>query len=232
MCGRFTLRRINLIRAAVDAVPLLPFEEFSERPRFNVAPSQMIPLVRLDKDGKRVLDIARWGLIPSWSKSLPKIRPINARADTLATSPMFRKGFDSRRCLIPADGFYEWKASPEKKAKQPYFIHYKDDRLFTFAGLWERWHSDEDDKVIETCTIITTKPNAVLEPIHNRMPVIIRPEDRQRWLDANTPGKAVSDLLEPTDPQEMEAYAISPAVNRPANDGPELVKPKPPDEPA
>jgi putative SOS response-associated peptidase YedK len=219
MCGRYTLRRIDLLRSALDAVPTLPFEEFTERPHYNVAPSQDIPMVYVDENGRRVVSLARWGLIPAWAKEAPKIRPINARAETVATSGMFRAALERRRCLIPADGFYEWQAPPSGKGrKQPFFIHFKDDRPFAFAGLWEHSQSFGD-----TCTIITTEPNDLMRPIHNRMPVILRREDYAQWLCPQTPGRGVVPLLHPYDGKEMEAYPISDKVNRPANDGAELI---------
>ncbi len=223
MCGRYTLRRVNLVRAALDAMPVFPFEEFSEHVRFNIAPSQMVALARVNHQGQRVLDLARWGLIPSWAKTLPKLQPINARAETLSTGGMFRNAFERRRCLIPADGFYEWKAA-DKRTKQPFFIHFKDDRPFAFAGLWERWKPGPDTEPIQSCTIITTSPNDVLKPIHNRMPAIVRPKDYARWLDPDTPGSAVRELLEPIPAAEMEAYPVNTRVNRPANDGPDLIE--------
>jgi putative SOS response-associated peptidase YedK len=220
MCGRYTLRRIDLLRSALDAVPLLPFEEFTERPHYNIAPSQDIPMVYVDQKNGRVISVARWGLIPSWMREMPKVRPINARAETVATSGMFRGAFEKRRCLIPADGFYEWKAPAAGKGrKQPYFIHFKDDRPFAFAGLWEHSESMGD-----TCTIITTEPNDLMRPIHNRMPVIVRPENYADWLAPDKNGKQVAPLLKPYEASEMDAYPISDKVNRPANDTADLIE--------
>jgi len=224
MCGRYTLRRVSLARAVLEATPTFPFEEFSEQVRYNVAPSQLVPVARMDEQGKRVLDLARWGFIPAWAKSPPKFQPINARAETLATSGMFRTAFDRRRCLIPADGFYEWKADAGKKSKQPYFIHFTDDRPFAFAGLWERWKADEKAEPVETCTIVTTTPNHFMEPIHNRMPAIIQPADFERWLDPKVSGTAVRDLLAPIEADDLEAYPVETRVNRPTNDGPALIE--------
>lgn len=222
MCGRYTLRRINLIFTWLDAMPTLPFEEFSERPRFNIAPSQMIPVARLDQQGQRVLDVARWGFIPYGSKSLPRYQPCNARDDRLKKG-MFRAALERRRCLIPADGFYEWKAEGKKQPKQPYFFHFKDDRAFAFAGLWERWKPGEPSEGIETCALITTEPNDLVKPIHDRMPAIIRPEDYARWLDPKTPLEDALLLLRPYPAQEMEAFPIGLSVNRPENDGPRVL---------
>ena len=225
MCGRYTLRRIDLIRGGFDASLLPSFEEFTERPRFNIAPSQAIPVVRLDASGKRVLGTVRWGLIPSWTKGKPKNQPINARAETLATSGMFRQAFERRRCLVPADGFYEWRKLADSKTKQPMFVHRRDDGVFAFAGLWERWRPDPDAEPVDTCTIITTTPNELMAPIHDRMPVILDPADYPRWLDRDTPAADVAGLLRPYPPDAMEARPVSTKVNSPRNDDEECVKP-------
>jgi putative SOS response-associated peptidase YedK len=134
MCGRYSLRRVSLVFTDLNAVPVARFEEFSEHPKFNIAPSHHVPIVRLDAKGERTVSLVRWGLIPHWTKGKPKTAPINARSETVASSGMFRQAFERRRCLVPADGFYEWQG--KKPPKQPYFIHMKDDGLFAFAGLW------------------------------------------------------------------------------------------------
>ena len=221
MCGRYILRgRFEQLARAFLAE--IKFDEFTDRPRFNIAPSQNVPLLRIGGQGQRVIDSALWGLIPSWVKGTPKIKPINARAETVPTSPMFRQAFDRRRCLIPADGFYEWRGP--KPPKQPFFIHMKDDSLFAFAGLWERWRPEEEANPIDTCTIITTEPNELMRPIHNRMPVILHPENYARWLDRETPGDAVNDLLRPYDANEMTAHPINTRVNSVKNEGEELIE--------
>jgi putative SOS response-associated peptidase YedK len=223
MCGRYTLRRIDLIRAAADATATLPFDEFSERPRYNIAPGQDVPVVRME-EGRRVLSLARWGLIPRWAKETPKVRPINARAETVETSGMFRDAFGRRRCLIPADGFYEWQAAASKGVKQPYFIRLRDEQPFAFAGLWERWRPPESDLEQETCAILTTEPNELMRPIHNRMPVILARRDYATWLNLEAKAEELRLLLRPFDAREMAAYPISTRVNRPGNDGPELIE--------
>jgi putative SOS response-associated peptidase YedK len=225
MCGRYTLRRIDLIRGGFDASLLPSFEEFTERPRFNIAPSQPIPVVRLDASGKRVLGTVRWGLIPSWTKGKPKNQPINARAETLATSGMFRQAFERRRCLVPADGFYEWRKLPDGKTKQPMFVHRRDDGVFAFAGLWERWRPEEGAEPVDTCTIITTTPNELMAPIHDRMPVIVDPADYDRWLDRETLAADVAGLLRPYAAHYMEARPVSTKVNSPRNDDEDCVEP-------
>lgn len=183
--------------------------------RFNVAPTQDIPIVRQTEAG-RELAIVRWGLIPAWSKDA-KSGPllINARSETAAEKPAFRSAFKSRRCLIPADGFYEWKKIGNKK--QPYHFHLADAQLLAFAGLWERW------KEIESCTILTTAANELSGQFHDRMPVILSPNDYTEWLDpqANEPGK----LLTPFPASEMAAVAVNPIVNNARNEGPDCIEP-------
>jgi putative SOS response-associated peptidase YedK len=225
MCGRYTLRRISVVYSAFGATPYqATFEEFDEKrlvPRFNIAPSQSVPVVRLTSEGERVVEFMRWGLIPYWTKAKPKNCPCNARAETVASSGMFKSAFERRRCLVPADGFYEWQGS--KPPKQPYFIRRSDDRLFAFAGLWERWHPDKDAEPVDTVTIITTAPNAAVAPIHNRMPVILDEADYTKWLDSTVPGEAVADLLCPSN-ADLKTTPISTAVNSVKNDGPELIE--------
>lgn len=194
------------------------------KPRYNVAPSQDVPTIRLDADGRRTLSAVRWGLIPSWTKGKPGAQPINARAETVATSGMFRQAFERRRCIIPADGFYEWRKL-DAKAKQPMYFHRRDDRLFAFAGLWERWRPSDDAEPIDTCTIITTTPNVLAATIHDRMPVILDDADFARWLDRTAKGVDVADLLKPAADDLLDAYPVSTNVNRPANDTPDLIKP-------
>lgn len=225
MCGRYTIRRLpDLIRLGIVQLP--DFEEFSQRVSqlgvFNIAPSQQMPIVRLDETGQTVATTARWGFIPSWSKEKPKVAPINARSETVAVSGMFRAALDRRRCLVPADGFYEWKGV--KPPKQPFFIHMKDDHPFAFTGLWERWKNGPDAEPIDTYTILTTSPNEVMKPLHNRMPVILDESDYARWLDRNASGADVVDLLKPHRSECMEAWAVSTRVNTPKNNDPSLVE--------
>ena len=225
MCGRYTLRRIDLARAAMHATPDPGFGEFTERPRYNIAPSQPIPVVRVDKEGGRRIGPVRWGLIPHWAKEPPKVQPINARAETVATSGMFRQAFARRRCIIPADGFYEWK-KVDAKTKQPMFVRFPDDRVFGFAGLWERWRppGDADVEPVDTCTILTTAPNELMAPIHNRMPVILKPEDYAAWLDRDTDPRKATDLMKPYPDGELEAVPVDRIVNSPKNDVPECIQ--------
>jgi putative SOS response-associated peptidase YedK len=224
MCGRYRLRRYLLAKAVFETLRQIGFDEFTDLKIkwWNVAPSQQVPIVRMD-NGERVLSCAQWGFIPEWAKELPKVKPINAKSETVSTSGMFRRAFNSRRCLIPTDGFYEWQGT--KPPKQPYFIHRKDDALFAFAGLWEQWKPEKDSEPIETCTIITTESNDLMRPIHNRMPVIVSPDDYAKWLDERTRGQDVQDILHPYEAESLEAYAVSTKVNAPKNDGPELSAP-------
>jgi putative SOS response-associated peptidase YedK len=218
MCGRFTLRARP--QAVAEAFELLELSDLS--PRYNIAPTQPVASVRLDPDrGGRVLVWQRWGLIPSWARD-PSIgnRMINARAETVATKPAFRNAFAARRCLIVADGYYEWQKTAE--GKQPYFIHRRDDAPFAFAGLWERWGPER----LESCTIITTAANASMRSLHDRMPVILQPADYSRWLDpAVRDGEALASVLRPARDDLLAADPVQPVVNNPRNDVPECVSP-------
>jgi putative SOS response-associated peptidase YedK len=222
MCGRVSLRRYDLVRAVFDATPTFP--EFDERPRFNIAPTQTVPIIRTDSSDRRVIALAQWGLIPSWTKGKPTRLPINARAETVTKRPMFRDAMEHRRCLIPVDGFYEWKGA--KPPKQPYFFHMKDDRLFALAGVWERGRPEPDAEPIDTFTIITTPPNELAAPIHNRMPAILAPKDYARWLDQENSAGTAMGLLHPYAGEEMEATAIGRKVNDVRNEGPDVLEPK------
>jgi putative SOS response-associated peptidase YedK len=221
MCGRFTL--------TVDPADLK--EAFGEygfpsnfAPRFNIAPTQ--PVLAIPNDGAQKADFFMWGLIPSWAKD-PAIgsRLINARAETLAEKPSFRGSFKYKRCLILADGFYEWKSQPGSKIKIPHFIHMQDRNPFAFAGLWDNWNSP-DGSLVKSCTIITTDPNELMAGLHTRMPVILKPADYEQWLDPapRTPDSLAA-LLKPYTAAEMAAYPVSTMVNSPANDRAELVVP-------
>lgn len=193
------------------------------KPRYNIAPSQMIPVV-LDRMGERIVAQLKWGLVPSWAKdALIGSRMINARAETLMEKPSFREAYKSRRCIIPASGFYEWQRA-EKGAKQPFYFYLTNKEVFGFAGLWEEWLDKKSGESLETCTIITTEANDVLKPVHDRMPVILKAADYDEWLDtkeANT--DKLQKLLAPYPPDEMSSHAVSRAVNSPTLDSPELI---------
>jgi putative SOS response-associated peptidase YedK len=221
MCGRFTL---TIDPADLkDAFPEFIFPD-QGAPRYNVAPSQ--PVLVLPNDGTNKADFFVWGLIPSWAKD-PSIgsRMINARAETLAEKPSFRSAYKYHRCLIFADGFFEWQARPGSKAKVPHYIRLKSGKPFAFAGLWEHWHSP-DGSEIKSATIITTTPNEMMASIHDRMPVILPREAHTQWIDpAPQFPVSLNGLLVPYPASEMEAYPISPLVNTPANDRPEVLQP-------
>ncbi|MEO0801867.1 MAG: SOS response-associated peptidase [Cyanobacteria bacterium J06642_2] len=222
MCGRFALAaEIKAIAKAfgLQNMPDLP-------PRYNIAPSQPVAVVRASNRKERELAIVQWGLIPSWTKDVSKWKPlINARAETAAEKPSFRTAFRRRRCLIPASGFYEWQKV--EGGKQPFFIHQQGENddlpLFAFAGLWERWQGANGDE-LESCTILTTTANAAMKPIHNRMPIILVPRDYDAWLltderDVNE----LRSLLHPIDDEWVSAYPVSTTVNNPRNDVPECL---------
>jgi putative SOS response-associated peptidase YedK len=194
-------------------------------PRYNVAPTQPVPIIRQNpKEPVRELSLVRWGLIPSWAKdSSAAAMMINARSETAATKPAFRDAMKLRRCLIPADGFYEWQRTG--KAKQPYCFEVNQGELFAFAGIWDRW-KDAGGKVIETCSILTTAPNAVTSAVHDRMPVILDPDSCDLWLDPGMKDvNAASDLLKPYDARLMRSYPISARINHVANDDEECSEP-------
>ncbi len=222
MCGRFTLTVES--SQLQDTFPWLNIAEGSISPRYNIAPNQ--PVAVVPNDGHHRLDFFLWGLIPSWAQD-PKIgnRLINARAETLAEKPAFRSAFRRRRCLILADGFYEWRKEADGKSKTPMYICLKSKAPFAFAGLWEAWHSPDGSQIL-SCTIITTSPNELLKTIHNRMPVILPSQTYSKWL---TPGEVspseLQSLLRPYPPEEMIAYPVSRAVNNPDIDAPELIQP-------
>ena len=218
MCGRYTLRTPTDVLAEGFEIEEYPS---SLSPNYNVAPTQEVAAV-VEEDEKRKLELLRWGLIPSWAKD-PAIgnKMINARAETVSEKPSFRKAFKVRRCLILADGFYEWQKTDS--GKQPYHIKMQDDSPFAFAGLWETWRDGEE---IRSCTIITTDANDLMGEIHHRMPVILQPEDYDMWLDPDFDEKeALTTLLKPYPADAMEAYTVSRRVNKPSNNEPSVLEP-------
>ena len=219
MCGRYVLESdLDFLQGRFS----FDDHRLEFRPRYNIAPTQQV--LTITNDGQRRAEFMRWGLIPFWAKD-PKIgyRMINAVGETAATKSAFRAAFKKRRCLIPADGFFEWRK--EGKQKVPTYIFLKSRKPFAFAGLWESWKSP-DGETIRSCTIVTTKPNEFIEPIHNRMPVILSEETEALWLDPMTEeADTLSALLIPSPAELMEAYEVSNFVNYAKNEGRECVLP-------
>jgi putative SOS response-associated peptidase YedK len=220
MCGRFSF----------DIPPALLTELFGLAepptilPRYNIAPTQQVPVIRRYGDGQNHLDYLHWGLIPSWAqdKSIGS-RLINARSETVTEKPSFRQAIRYRRCLVLASGFYEWKL--EGKEKQPWLIRLKDGAPMVFAGLWETWKSPEGT-VVESCTILTTASNRLVAPLHDRMPVILSPDEYRTWLERTTTDPTgLKKMFQPYPADLMERWEVSPMVNKVANDSADLVVP-------
>jgi putative SOS response-associated peptidase YedK len=220
MCGRKIIKA--KVREYASMFDVLNVPDMI--PNYNVAPTQLVPVVRLKpEDRTREMVLLKWGLIPSWAKD-PAIgsRMINARADTVAEKPAFREAFRRRRCLMVADGFYEWQKTNGKK--QPYFIGMRDESPFAFAGLWECWE-DPFMGPIESCALITTNANDIVRPIHDRMPVILEPKTYEKWLDPDAKDMKLKELLVPLPAEQMKTYPVSTLVNKVENNGPECVAP-------
>jgi putative SOS response-associated peptidase YedK len=202
------------------------FDDSYFAPSYNVAPQSLQPVVRLDGEtGEPELTIMRWGLIPFWSKDATiAYSTINAKAETITTSPAYRESVKRRRCLVPADLFWEWKKI-DAKTKQPYAIALQDESLFAFAGLWDTWKDKTQGQSIDTYTVITTDPNELIEPLHNRMPVILHKRDYERWLAPAEPSQLPIDLLRPFPTEQMKAWKVGPAVGNVKNNSPELLIP-------
>jgi len=219
MCGRYSIttapEAMRRLFRFENAAPELP-------PRYNAAPTDKLPVVRLGRDGRRELAVLRWGLISFWAKD-EKIgfKSINARAESVATAPAFREAFRHRRCLVPVNGFYEWKKLPDG-GKQPHYIGMRDGSPFALAGLWERWKKGADP--IESFTIITGEPNSLTAALHDRMPVILEPDHWDAWLAAKDTAAPLA-MLQPFPAQLMAAYPVSPKVGNVKNDTPDLVQP-------
>ncbi len=224
MCGRFTLAtEADKLRWAFPGF-IFPDDI---QPRYNIAPSQNVAAVL--NDGESRVRELKWGLVPHWAKD-PKIgnRMINARSETLSDKPAFRAAYRRRRCLILADGFYEWRKDPGAKTKTPVYIRLASEGPFTFAGLWERWDPDGESPLL-SCTIITTEPNPLVAEIHNRMPVILPTEAHARWLaPGDTPPDALSEILRHFPASEMTAYPVSRLVNNPKADAADCIAPAEP----
>ena len=217
MCGRFVLTT-----PASELATCFRLDELVDIVRrFNIAPGTDIPAIRHSPDGKRVMHLLRWGLVPHWAKD-PSIgaRLSNARGETLTEKPSFRDAFKRRRCLVPADGFYEWKS--EGKQKQPYYFSMKSGEPFALGGLWESWRAPNGD-ILRTCCLITTEPNEIMLPVHDRMPVIVSPDDYETWLTGEPDN--VQALVKPYQTDGMQAWAVSKRVSRASEEGADLIVP-------
>ena len=214
MCGRFALKTPTSVLASHFKLD----ETVDVAPRYNIAPGTDIPTIRHSPEGKRVMHLLRWGLVLHWAKD-PGIGTnlSNARGETVADKPSFRDAFKRRRCLVPADGFYEWKA--EGRVKQPYHFSMKNGAPFALGGVWESWRAPNGD-ILRTCCLITTEPNAIMTPVHDRMPVIVSPDDYAQWLT----GEAQA-LVRPYPIEAMQAWAVSRRVSRSGEEGADLINP-------
>jgi len=221
MCGRYTLR--SSIEKLAEALEVASIKT-DVRARYNIAPTQKVAAVRVNENSREFINL-KWGLVPGWAKE-PEMgaRLINARSETVTEKPSFRDAFRHRRCLIPCDGFFEWRR--EGTRKQPFYFRMKDEQPFAFAGLWEHWEGDGE--VIESCTILTTNANQVLAPVHDRMPVIVAPQDYELWLDTKTitPNK-LTPLLRPYAATKMTSHLVGLGVNNPRSDSADLIAPFP-----
>jgi putative SOS response-associated peptidase YedK len=226
MCGRYRLsKRKQMVEEYFDTGSFAAAaDEADWNPRYNIAPTQPVPVIRQNpKEPRRELSLLRWGLIPSWAKDASGAPLINARSETAATAPAFRDALRSRRCLIPADGFYEWQRNG--KVKQPYCFEVNNGELFAFAGLWDGW-KDANGQWLKSCSILTTIPNPVTSAVHDRMPVILDKNDYDLWLDPGMKDAiAVSELLKPYDARRMHCFPVSARINHVANDDEECSAP-------
>jgi putative SOS response-associated peptidase YedK len=233
MCGRYVSVSSPTILA--ERFHVEEVRTGAAEANYNVTPRADVPVIA-ERDGHRVLDRVRWGLVPSWAKDLSVgDRMINARAERLSKSNAYKRPFERRRCIVAADGFYEWQAVAGRKQKQPWFIRRRDGEPLAFAGLWEIWHDralGEDAPRMRTCTIITTEPNDLMRPIHDRMPVILPESAWDTWLDVdNHDVRSLGQLLVPAPSEDLEGWPITMLVNKPVNNGPELLEPAPVDSP-
>lgn len=222
MCGRFGLsvsgpELAELLEIDIDDLPQIPA-------RFNIAPTDPSPVMRINRAGDKVVELQRWGLVPSWARNR-KIgaRMINARSETAADKPAFRRAFARRRCLVPSDGFYEWERGP--LGKQPWHLGMTDRGVFAMAGLWEFWSDPVTDEPLKTFTVLTTEANGVVGGIHDRMPVILDPPAFDLWLDPTSPAALVAELMRPYPDDLMVRWPVSSRVNNSRHEGPDLRDP-------
>ncbi|HBP88752.1 MAG TPA: hypothetical protein DD706_13760 [Nitrospiraceae bacterium] len=221
MCGRYTLRK-----SEIELTARKTMIRSKIKPRFNIAPSQQVPVFRVSSKGQLEDLTMQWGLIPAWAKETKSsYSMINAREETVRTKPAYRGPFKKRRCLIPTDGWFEWQKH-DKSPKQPYFFHLSDDEPFFFAGLWDHWEGKAKEESIDSCTIITTNANLIAEPIHHRMPVILSSKDYDAWLDPTYENTTqLEQLLIPYSSNNLTCYAVSLVVNNARYDGPNCIVP-------
>lgn len=221
MCGRLTLTSSAEEIASVFRLATMPPVE----PRYNLAPTQRSLIVHEDEAGARMAEPARWGLLPRWAKDASfGSKTFNARSETVAEKPSFRDAYKKRRCLVPSNGFYEWEKRGTKKL--PWYFHLPDQRLFAFAGLWERWMDPETDQEVRSFTILTLAANDDLERLHHRMPLILENEERQEaWLAGARPGEELAPPPAPQPVGTLDVYPVSPVVNRAGFEGPECLEP-------
>jgi putative SOS response-associated peptidase YedK len=221
MCGRFARRSTQEVLADWFGVEIEDMPWFA--PTYNAAPQSTQPVVRLNNEtGKREFALMRWGLVPYWAKDAKVgYTTINARAEEVASKPLYRDALKKRRCLIPADAFYEWQRV-DAKTKRPYAFGMRSGEPYAFAGLWERWKPKDGDP-LETFTILTTDPNELAEPVHNRMPVILEPRDYTRWMETNDPARLPIDLMRPYPAEKMRSWRVDERVGNVRNDDPELL---------
>ena len=223
MCGRFVFFELKdfIKQLHQYELPFVEEQEIDFSANYNIAPDTDI-VVLLGDQSKNTLTLAHWGVIPHWAKAMPKVRPINARAETLAIKPYFRHMLHRSHCIIPASGFYEWKQTAKSK-KQPYYIQRADGNPMAFAGLWDIWKSDASAAPVVSCTIITTDANSEMKFVHDRMPVILEPEQWKEWLNANKP--EAGKLLLPSKDGALTLYPVSTKVNNPKNSQHDCIDP-------
>jgi len=225
MCSRY-VRKINeqKISKKFNSGRLLGDASAVAQANYNIAPTTFQPVIRVSREGEREVVLMRWGLVPHFTKQLSEVKgvsTINARAETVETSAMWRGPLRRRRCLVPADGFYEWKKL-DAKTKQPWMFSMRDGEPFAFAGLWDAWKEPVGEGWLQSFSIITTEPNELTATVHNRMPVIVRPQDYERWLDRGETERPPVELLRPFDAEAMTAWTVDPRVGNVRNNGPEL----------
>jgi putative SOS response-associated peptidase YedK len=226
MCGRLTqLSNLTTLSEHFSASANTLLSTLDVKPRYNIPPSQDILAIRVSDNNNREIVPLHWGLIPSWAKDMNiGYKTSNARSETVATKPSYRSALKRRRCLIPTNGFYEWKRT--EKHKQPYYIYREDKEAFALAGLWEKWEDPKSDVIIESCTIITTEANELMKPIHHRMPVIITPDNYTLWCDTECQDTSVIEsLMTPYKQSDLALHAVSSQVNTPKNQQAGLIEP-------